>query len=175
MSEEFQFNMQVGLSKNFKSEYDISKYHSKSVSKSLHQNKSRSDYDVGLKNKHKTQSTLNLSTTSQIMISPRLMGISKYQSTNSLQNSSYMWSFTKSDRFDAGLNKKPLNDSIIHLPDTKSERYTSQGYGHRSELSSAAGRNSPPPNKYFIKSCFDLNIEKKKGPKILGKLQGMVQ
>jgi hypothetical protein len=171
MSEE----LQLANNKHFKSEHDIPKYKSKSSSRTINQKFSRSEYDMSLGGKNKTQSAFNFTTTSQFMISPRLMGISQFQSTNSLQNSIHVCSFTKSDRFNGGVYKKPLSDSMYNLPETKSQRYTTPGYGHRGELSPATGTNSPPPNKYFIKSRFDMNMEKKKGPIILGKINGLVK
>lgn len=105
----------------------------------------------------------------------RLMGISEYQSSNSLRNSSYVWSFTRSDRFTGGVYKRPATDSIYKLPDTRSIRFTNQGYGERKDLRPTAGNNSPPPNQYFIRSCFEDNLIKKKGPSILDKIPGLVQ
>jgi hypothetical protein len=65
--------------------------------------------------------------------------------------------------------KKPISDSMYSIPEGKSCRYTSQGFGKRIELKNHAGRNSPPPNTYNIKSCFDKSIEHRKGALLLEK------
>jgi hypothetical protein len=129
--------------------------------------------------KHKTTSSFfPQSSTSAVSLNfnnRRLMGISEYQSSNSLRNSSYVWSFTRSDRFSGGVYKRSATDSIYKLPDTRSERFTIQGYGERKDLRPVPGNNSPPPNRYFIRSCFEENLVKKKGPSILDKIPGLVQ
>ena len=132
--------------------------------------KSNSNFNSG--NKFKTQSYFHSVSHSQnLSNNSRLMGMSQFQSSNSLRNSSYVWSFSKSGRFSY---KKPMTDSIYKLPDTKTDRFTTQGYGERKELRSSKGQNSPPLNTYEIKTCFDFNLEKKKGPLIHEKIPGLV-
>lgn len=160
--------------KNFKSEDDITKYKQRNISRSQHKT-ARSALDLPSNSKYKTQSVFNSTVYSMNPLNPRLLGISEYQSSNSLQNSSYVWSFTKSDRFLGGVYSRPLTDSMYKMPESKIGRYTTPGHGERKDLRPIKGKNSPPPNSYFIKTCFDVNLEKKKGPKILDKLLGLVK
>lgn len=100
--------------------------------------------------------------------------MSPFKSTNSLQNSVYSWSFSRTGRFD-GMYKKPISDSMYSIPEGKSCRYTSQGFGKRIELKNQTGRNSPPPNSYLIKSCFDKSVEHRKGALLLEKNSPIVK
>lgn len=99
--------------------------------------------------------------------------MSPYKSTSSLQNSVYSWSFAKTGRFD-GLYKKPTSDSMYLIPDGKSSRFTSQGFGRRADMKNPAGQNSPPPNTYQIKSCFERSVEHCKGAVLLEKIPSIV-
>lgn len=42
-------------------------------------------------------------------------------------------------------------------------KYTTQGFGRRSEIISPQGKESPPPNSYNISSEIEKNIKYKKG------------
>ena len=97
----------------------------------------------------------------------RRPGISQFQSSNTLQNSSHIYSFPKSIRMDDKANKK-LCDNIYNIPEQKSKRFTSIGYGQRSNISTNLG-NLPSPQSYKIENLFDYNIKHKKGITILGK------
>ena len=98
----------------------------------------------------------------------RKPGYSEFKSSNTLQNSSNIYSFPKSIRMDARSNKK-LCDNIYNIPEQKSTRFTSIGYGQRGNiLSNDAGR-FPSPQSYKYESLFDYNIKHKKGITILGK------
>ncbi len=99
--------------------------------------------------------------------------MSPFKSSNSLQNSVYSWSFSKTGRFN-GLYKKPISDSIYNVPERKSSRFTSQGYGKRYELKNPNGQGSPPPNTYKIKSCFERSVDHKKGALFLEKYPPIV-
>ncbi len=99
--------------------------------------------------------------------------MSPYKSSNSLQNSVYSWSFSKTGRFD-GFYKKPISDSFYTIPEGKSTRYTSQGFGGRLDIKNAKGQNSPPPNTYKIKSCFEKSVDFKKGALLLEKCISIV-
>jgi len=99
--------------------------------------------------------------------------MSPFKSSNSLQNSVYSWSFSKTGRFD-GLYKKPISDSMYSIPDGKSTRFTSQGFGGRCNLKNPKGQSSPPPNTYNIKSCFEKSIEHRKGALLLEKCPPIV-
>jgi hypothetical protein len=95
--------------------------------------------------------------------------MSEYKSSNVLQNSVYSWTFSKSYRFDGSIYRKPLTDSIYNIPDKKTHRTTSMGYGKRYDLLPLEGRISPPPNSYNIKSCFEINAKERKGNSISDK------
>ncbi len=162
--------LQALQGRTYKSEHDISRYKTKSPTR--HQKNFKPSLD--LRSKFKTQSIFHSTTSSQNFPNARLLGISEYQSSNSLQNSSYVWSFTKSNRFLGGVYRRPLTDSIYKLPDSKNGRFTTPGYGERRDLRPTRGKNSPPPNSYLIKTCFDVNLEKRKGAKILDKIPLLV-
>lgn len=100
--------------------------------------------------------------------------MSPFKSSNSLQNSIYSFSFCKLGRFD-GLYKKPHTDNIYNIPEKKNMRFTSQGFGKRYDLIGLNGKYTPPPNSYNLKSCFERNIEDKKGPLILEKFSQIVK
>jgi len=100
--------------------------------------------------------------------------MSPFKSSNSLQNSVYSWSFSKTGRFD-GTYRKPISDSMYSIPDGKNMRFTTQGFGKRYELKNITGRSSPPPNTYHIKSCFDKSVEHRKGALMLEKVPPIVK
>ena len=66
---------------------------------------------------------------------------------------SVRWSFSKASRF----RKKMLNDcpEMVELPSTLEKRSTSFGFGKRYELVNTRGKDSPSPNVYKIRSCFE--------------------
>jgi hypothetical protein len=97
----------------------------------------------------------------------RRPGYSEFQSSNTLQNSSHIYSFPKSIRMDNKLNKK-LCDNIYNIPEQKSTRFTTLGYGKRGNASSELSKY-PSPQEYEYESLFDYNIKHKKGITILGK------
>ena len=99
--------------------------------------------------------------------------MSCYKSSNSLQNSVYSYSFSKQPKFN-GMYRKNLSESIYNVPDNKSSRYTSQGYGNRVDVTNPYGRGSPAPNTYSIKSCFDSSLEQKKGALLLERFTPLV-
>lgn len=94
---------------------------------------------------------------------PRYLGFSKYQSENSLQNSSYCWSFPKENRFSL---TKTVTDKMYVLPQLTSTRKSGIGIGERKDLRPKLGAFSPPPNSYKIRSCFEYNIAHNKGVKL---------
>jgi hypothetical protein len=97
----------------------------------------------------------------------RRPGYSEFQSSNTLQNSSHIYSFPKSIRMDNKLNKK-LCDNIYNIPEQKSTRFTTLGYGKRGNASSELSKY-PSPQEYEYESLFDYNLKHKKGITILGK------
>lgn len=98
----------------------------------------------------------------------RYPGFSQYHSSNSLQNSSYCYTIPKDKRIkDSGFKK--LNDNIYNIPDNKSIRFTTLGYGQRGNHFNSREKNSPSPDSYKIISVFDYNKKHNKGYSILGK------
>jgi hypothetical protein len=98
--------------------------------------------------------------------------MSPYKSSSTLQNSVYSYSFSKQERF-SGIKINCI-DSIYNLPETKSLRFTSQGFGNKLEMINPTGLGSPPPNSYRLKSCFENSIDKKKGPLFMEKFSPLV-
>ena len=91
----------------------------------------------------------------------RYPGFSEFISENSLQNSSYCWSFTRDRRFKI---KQPYTHSIYSIPSFRSTKYTTFGIGLRKTLKEFNSRgDSPSPDTYHIKSIFDFNKERSKG------------
>ena len=99
--------------------------------------------------------------------------MSPFKSSNSLQNSANIISFSRDGRFN-GMYKKNLSETIYTIPDNKCQRYTSQGLGNRMELKNPAGKGSPAPNAYRIKSCFENSVDHKKGALFLEKFTPIV-
>lgn len=89
------------------------------------------------------------------------MGFSEFHSANSLQNSSYIWTFPKDQRMKIKDYLK-LNDNIYNIPDSKMTRTTTLGYGKRKDFLHIYERDNPSPAAYNLKSLFDVNIIKKK-------------
>ena len=86
--------------------------------------------------------------------------ISYFNSTSSLQNSISSYSIPKETRFRDNY-KKFATDSIYSLPDSKSYRGASIGFGVKSSLIRLSV--IPSPNEYNIKSVFELNKIKGRG------------
>ena len=94
-------------------------------------------------------------------------GYSIFQSSNTLQNSSHIYSMPKALRMDHKQDKK-LCDNIYNIPDQKSKRFTSLGYGQRGNFMRDSSKY-PSPQSYKYESLFDYNSKHKKGITILGK------
>ena len=93
--------------------------------------------------------------------------MSEFCSTNSLQNSSYCWSIPRDIRIkDKGYKK--LNDNIYNIPDYKSTRFTTLGFGKRSNAFGSK-ENSPSPQNYKISSLFEYDLKHNKGYSMLGR------
>jgi hypothetical protein len=86
--------------------------------------------------------------------------MSKYQSSSTFQNSVISWTFKKEKRFQ---ENKLNSDKIYDIKADSKNRYTTIGYGNRSDFVSAKGRYSPSPTDYNITSIFDKNQAEKKG------------
>jgi len=99
------------------------------------------------------------------------MGMSQYQSTNSLQNSVVSWTFGKNKRFN---NFKQENYKLYNLSTSKNGRATTLGYGNKLDLLPLGGRGTPSPFNYNIKSLFDQNKADKKGIILGQKLKDLV-
>ncbi len=93
----------------------------------------------------------------------RYLGFSQFQSSNTLQNSSYIWSFPKTQRTRRKDYMK-YNDNIYNIPDFKTTRTTNLGYGIRKIFNNIKRKDEPSPASYTIKSLFEYNLDKKKGP-----------
>lgn len=93
----------------------------------------------------------------------RYLGFSEYLSSNTLQNSSYVWSFPKTER-SRRKDFLKLNDNIYNIPDFKTTRSTNLGYGSRAIFNTLNSKYTPSPATYNLKSLFDINLIKKKGP-----------
>jgi len=84
--------------------------------------------------------------------------MSQYQSTSTLQTSVISWSIPRSERFE--LNK--INcDNLYAIPESKSKRSTTVGYGTKYDLMPLAGKDTPGPDKYNLRSSFDNPFNKK--------------
>ena len=103
---------------------------------------------------------------------PRYPGFSEFISSNVLRNSSYCWSIGKDKRIKDKSYKK-YNDNIYNLPDFKSSRYTSQGYGTRGDFWIPVGKGDPSPDAYKIRTIFDFNQLHRKGATLGEKLNYM--
>lgn len=99
--------------------------------------------------------------------------MSPFKSSNTLQNSVNSYSFPKEDRFHLNY-KKNSPDSLYSIPESKSQRFTSQGYGNKVEMHNLTGKGAPAPNAYKLKSCFDNYLDHKKGVIFLEKFTPMV-
>ena len=93
---------------------------------------------------------------------PRYPGFSEFFSSNALQNSSYCWTIGKDQRIKDKSYKK-YNDNIYNIPDFRSTRYTTQGYGTKKDFWVQLGKGDPSPDTYKIESLFDFNVNKKRG------------
>ena len=100
--------------------------------------------------------------------------MSPFKSSNSLRNSVCSWSFSKGGRFEGNYKKSGTDGNYI-IPEIKNSRFTTQGFGKRTDIRGLQCRNSPPPNNYNLKSCFDNSLEKKKGPFLLEKFPEIVK
>ena len=93
---------------------------------------------------------------------PRYPGFSEFISSNVLRNSSYCWSLGKDKRIKDKSYKK-YNDSIYNLPDFKSSRYTTLGFGNKKDFWIPLGKGDPSPDAYKINTIFDINLLHRKG------------
>lgn len=92
----------------------------------------------------------------------RYPGFSEFQSPYTLQNSTYIYSFPKSLRFNDG--KKLLNPAIYTLPSVASKRATTMGLSVR-KVFPVSKYGSPAPNAYNLRTVFDSNLMQGKGLK----------
>ena len=86
--------------------------------------------------------------------------VSSFQSSFSLQNSIFKYSFPKTNRF---IQKSPPSDVIYNIPTELSTKATSLGFGRKSDLADKNAKDTPSANNYVITSLFDKNIKEKKG------------
>ena len=92
----------------------------------------------------------------------RYPGFSQFISSNVLRNSAYCWKIGKEIRIKDKLYRK-YNDNIYNLPELKSKRYTTLGYGDKGKTWVTHGKDYPSPDSYKIKSVFEMNLTHKKG------------
>ena len=92
----------------------------------------------------------------------RYPGFSQFSSSNALRNSAYCWSIGNELRIKDKSYKK-YNDNIYNIPEIKSKRFTTLGYGHRGKFWVTSNKFFPSPATYKINSIFDLNLMHKKG------------
>jgi hypothetical protein len=97
--------------------------------------------------------------------------MSEFQSSSTLQNSIYSWTFAKQNRFNS-LYRQPSTQSIYNIPENRGTRSTTFGYGTRNLFNIKA--SSPPPNEYNLPTVFDTNISKRKGTKLSSKINPQV-
>lgn len=97
--------------------------------------------------------------------------MSEYQSSSTLQNSIYSWTFPRTHRFKDAI-KEPSVHTIYNLPRLSGTRSTNFGYGVRKVFEDK--KDNPPPNSYSIPTVFDTNILKKKGISLNGKINPLV-
>jgi hypothetical protein len=95
--------------------------------------------------------------------------MSEHQSSSSLQNSVYSWTFCKTDRF-KNATKEPVH-TMYTLPSLTTPRSTNFGYGTRKVFE---GKSGPSPDKYAIPNLFDINIAKNNGIKLNSKINPLV-
>lgn len=95
----------------------------------------------------------------------RYLGMSTFQSHNTFQNSSYMYSFSKDRRFPK--LKSVGSDCMYLLPSIRNKRAAGFGIGDRPSVTKIHGKDCPSPDTYKIKTIFDFNVSHKKGPKLL--------
>jgi len=85
-------------------------------------------------------------------------------SNNSSLNTStskQMYSVPRALRFKEPF-RSPCNRPFYDVPDTKSKRHTSFGYGNKMDMSKSMAV-SPPPNTYSLKSNFEAEKAKARG------------
>ena len=69
------------------------------------------------------------------------------------------YSFPKGDRFgQKGKSSSP--DLYYNLPDTKTKRGCSFGYGNKLDLSKSGNKYAPDPTNYNLKSDFERDFKK---------------
>ena len=86
--------------------------------------------------------------------------MSQYQSTSTLQKSVPTYSIPRAERL---VSAKLNCDNIYSKPEQKSTRSTTMGYGIKKDLLPLAGRCTPSPNAYNIRSFNEENNLHRKG------------
>lgn len=82
-----------------------------------------------------------------------------FQSTNTLQNTTLVYSFSKSPRFNNNETKFiPKNHLIVHFPSLFSKRATGFGYGERGRVEK---KTSVSPDRYDVMKVFERERKQK--------------
>jgi hypothetical protein len=102
----------------------------------------------------------------------RNYGMSNYHSSSTLQNSVNTCSFGKTLRFKDSY-KKPIVETFYDLPGLKLTRSTTFGIGDRKVFKNL--NNSPSPDRYNIKGSVDISLEKRKGTKLMPRIEPLVK
>lgn len=86
---------------------------------------------------------------------PRKFGLSEFQSSHSIQNSTITYSIPKQERF-KNLSKG-WNDNFYIQSQVSSKRSTTLGKGNKLDMSKLVSRNSPSPDTYNLNSTLKKN------------------
>lgn len=151
---------------NKKSKKSITESSEKDSNKNKNTKKSNSKAKTLYKYTYESSKTFN-----SFVNNPRYMGFYQYNSSTTLRNSSYIFSFPKNKRFiTENLSKMGHSDKMYNLPMLKSTRATGFGFGNKLSLQSSYGIGTPSPDRYHLLTYVDLNRRHNKGPKFLEKL-----
>lgn len=96
------------------------------------------------------------------------MKVSHFESSNTLQNSIRNVFFSKEERFQK-IDKDGKTDKFYNTKKPKTERSAGFGYGNRKPI--IIEKEGPSPNAYNIYSCFENNVNNKKGTTLSSRLE----
>lgn len=96
--------------------------------------------------------------------------ISKYESSNTLQNSINAWTIGKEERFNT-LYKKSLSDGYYNPEFSKSSRACNFGLGDRKQTTMKGADSLPSPFSYTLPDFIEKNKIKNKGISMSKRIQ----
>ena len=102
---------------------------------------------------------------------PRLLGLSNFQSSNTLQNSTPIHTFEKAPRSEKLAYRGGSN--MYNYVEKSTKLGVGMGLGNKLNFSNSKA-SSPGPARYKIRSIFEENLIKHKGSTILGKPSNFV-